>query len=224
MKIPAHSTTITLTLALAACGADDGGASASAPEATLAETSAAEPGSLEAEPARNTVAPAALRSDALPLGAPGPEYTTAGELTRRDDWASWVFLGAALNLTYGADTLPADVFSNVYMEPTAFAHFEDTGEFREGTLTAAVVYLAGTDAPPRAGGLYPTALVAFEMSVKDSTRDPEAPWQYYSFAAGATSAPANPREACFDCHTEHADTDHVFTQFYPVLQAVIARP
>jgi len=151
-----------------------------------------------------------------------PRYTAAGELVRRDDWARWVFLGASLNLSYDDEPPPADFFSNVFMEPTAYAHFEATGEFPDGTQTAAVGYLASSDAAPAEGGLYAGEPVVFEMSVKDSTLDPLVPWRYYSFGDAAT-ATASAREACFDCHTEHAATDHVFTQFYPVLRRLVSQ-
>lgn len=193
MRIQSPSTII-LTLALIACGSAD-----------------SEP---DPEPARE--------SNALALGGSAPQYTAQGELVRRDDWADWVFLGAALNLSYTEEPIATDVLSNVFMEPTAFHHFEQTGEFPEGTLIAAVVYLASGDATPAESGLYAGQELLFEMSAKDSALDPLVPWRYYSFAEDAASATANPREACFDCHTEHAATDHVFTQFYPVLRELAA--
>jgi hypothetical protein len=155
--------------------------------------------------------------DALPELS-GPTYTASGELVRRADWTEWVFLGASLNLSYSEEPPPADFFANVFMEPSAFAHFKRTGEFRDGTMTVAAGYLASGDAEPAEQGQFAGEAVLFEMSVRDSTLDAAVPWRYYSFGEDATAAPANPREACFDCHTEHAATDHVFTQFYPVLR------
>jgi len=179
----------------------------------------------DAEPAE-PAEPSGSTADGLVLEASanavdGPMYTAAGELVRRDDWATWVFLGASLNLSYDEEPPPADFFANVFMEPSAYAHFVETGEFAEGTQTAAVGYLASGDAAPAEGGLYAGDRVVFEMSVKDSSLDSLVPWRYYSFGPEAASAPANPREACFDCHTEHAATDHVFTQFYPVLRGLV---
>jgi hypothetical protein len=58
------------------------------------------------------------------------------------------------------------------------------------------------------------------MSVKDRAKTPEG-WGYYSFDGGPTATPGTarpfPRAACFDCHEEHAETDRVFTQYYPGL-------
>ena len=103
------------------------------------------------------------------------------------------------------------------MEPTAFAHFQATGEFREGTMTALAVYEGATGAPPSHSGTYPGALVGFEMSVKDSARSPVTKWGYYAFGATGAVATANPPDSCFSCHDQNAATDHVFTQFYPAL-------
>jgi hypothetical protein len=67
-------------------------------------------------------------------------------------------------------------------------------------------------------GQYPGDRVAFEMSVKDSEHSPDTVWSYYSFdGTGQSAAPHDPAE-CFDCHDEHAATDHVFSQFYPVIR------
>jgi hypothetical protein len=126
-----------------------------------------------------------------------------------------VLLGSALNLNYLETPYPTDVLSNVYMEPTAYRHFKETAEFREGTMTVLVAYSTASGAPPAVNGLYPDALVAFEMSVKDTERHPEV-WGYYSFGSGPEGTMNAPAE-CFACHDEHAETDHVFTQFYPNL-------
>jgi hypothetical protein len=145
-----------------------------------------------------------------------PAYTAEGLLERPDDWARWTFLGAGVGLSYsgpGGD----NSLSTVFMEPTAYAHFVDTGEFREGTMTALAVYEGATGAPPAHAGTYPGALVGFEMSVKDSARAPATKWSYYVFGSTGAVAAASPPDSCFSCHDQNAATDHVFTQFYPAL-------
>jgi hypothetical protein len=193
------SSTFLLSSAVLGCGSGD------------EDSAPLEPGS----------SPDALARDATSIEAAGANYTATGELVRSDDWLRWVFLGASLNLSYEDEPPPADFFANVFMEPSAYAHFEQTGEFPDGTQTAAVGYLASGGAAPAEHGLYAGENVVFEMSVKDSALDPLVPWRYYSFGDAAT-APANPREACFDCHADHAATDHVFTQFYPVLRELVS--
>jgi hypothetical protein len=150
-----------------------------------------------------------------------PEYDATGALLRPNDWQQWVFIGSAVNLSYGsAAPPPTDALSAVYMEPTAYRHFEAAGEFREGTMTVVTAYATDNAGPPALGGIVPTSLVAFEMSVKDHQRTPEG-WGFYHFDTGPNapvdSAHMLPRSDCFDCHDQHAETDHVFTQYYPAL-------
>jgi hypothetical protein len=144
-----------------------------------------------------------------------PAYAADGALVRVEDWPDWVFLGSAINLNYSPVPAGRDLLSTVFMEPTAVDHFEATGEFREGTMTALAVYEVETDAPPAQSGQFAGRLLDFEMSVKDSSRQPETKWAYYSFGLDGTTAPAAPAASCFACHDQNAETDHVFTQFYP---------
>ena len=144
-----------------------------------------------------------------------PAYAADGALVRVGDWPDWVFLGSAINLSYSPVPAGRDLLSTVFMEPTAVDHFEATGEFREGTMTALAVYEVETDAPPAQSGQFAGRLLDFEMSVKDSSRQPETKWAYYAFGLDGTTATALPAASCFACHDQNAETDHVFTQFYP---------
>lgn len=87
-------------------------------------------------------------------------------------------------------------------------------------MTVVTAYATSAAGPPALGGVVPTNLVAFEMSVKDRQRHPEG-WGFYHFDASSTAAGDSarpvPRSECFDCHDQHAETDHVFTQYYPAL-------
>ncbi len=190
--------TLSLLVTLAGCS------ESTPPEAAGEALADAGAGALDAAP--GDAAPAVVL----------PAYDEAGNLLRAEGWEQWVFLGSAVNLSYTEEPYAADVMSAVYMEPTAFAHFRDTGEFREGTMTVLTAYLGETGSPPARSGFYPGRLVAFEMSVKDRTRHAEG-WGYYGFAEGSDTGDAHPAADCFDCHDAHAETDHVFTQFYPML-------
>ena len=148
-----------------------------------------------------------------------PRYED-GALVRvpETEWRRWVFLGAGLNMNYaGAFEPETDVFSTVYMEPSAYAHYMDHGEFREGTMTALAIYAAGESAAPLKSGLFADEPLGFEMSVKDSDRLPDEVWGYYTFPGRTNLADPNPAQACQQCHADHAETDLVFTQFYTAL-------
>ena len=65
-------------------------------------------------------------------------------------------------------------------------------------------------------------MLGVQVAVKNSHRPDGSttPWAYYRFpdGSGASQAQAEKDGACFECHAEHADLDHVWTQFYPILR------
>ena len=164
-----------------------------------------------------------------PLLAPGdtvPRY--AGDsLIRPDGFERWVLAGASMGLGYaqpsGADAAGATggMFHNVYIEPTAYAHYVRTGRFREGTMMAMTLYEPGQKVHPSKQGFFEGKFLAVEFSLKDSRRYPGS-WAYFNFGKGAkgSRAVANPRQGCQSCHAQNAADDNVFVQFYPTLRAV----
>jgi len=75
-------------------------------------------------------------------------------------------------------------------------------------------------------GSHENDLIALQASVKDSSRF--GGWGFYDFTAGIgklkpQAEPLQQTAGCLACHREKAATDHVFTQFYPVLRASTAK-
>jgi len=98
------------------------------------------------------------------------------------------------------------VFQKAYIQPHAYQEFTQTGKFPEGTV---LILDSGT----------PSGSVL--ASVKD--RRFEGGWGYFEFTNKGGRQPSKseplPKTAgCFACHRDRAATDHVFTQFYPVLR------
>jgi len=157
-----------------------------------------------------------------------PSYNDDGHLLRPDDWERWTFVGSALNLSYSDESHSlcdgGDVMSMVYLEPGAYDVFKSEGSFAQGTMTALAVYCTGTDAEPAVDGVYPTDLELLEMSVKDDAQHDDG-WAYYIFGTGDVGGDASlgawqdssAEDSCFSCHATEAETDFVFTQFYPSL-------
>ena len=167
-----------------------------------------------------------------PLLAPGdtmPRYT-GDSLIRPDGFERWVLAGASIGLGYsqpsGADAAGATggMFHNVYIEPSAYAHYVRTGKFREGTMMAMTLYEPGQKVHPSKQGFFEGKFLAVEFSLKDSARYPGS-WAYFNFGKGAkgSRAVANPRQGCQSCHAQNAADDNVFVQFYPTLRAVSAK-
>ena len=151
-------------------------------------------------------------------------------------YRQWVFVGAPLTphaLNDGAAPFPE--YHNVYVEPTAFAHFAKTGEWPEGTQIVKELVLiyqndnddVGASTEVSGRGYQQGEFAGLELTVKDTKRFADMPggWAYFSFGHNAppyaAQAAAFPADACNACHEANADTDFVFTQFYPVLRAVM---
>lgn len=162
-----------------------------------------------------------------PSAAVMPRYDASRNLLLPGDYRQWVLVGSSLGLTYadpGRDT--HQMFNTTLMEPSAYRHFVQTGEFREGTMLALISQGIATNATPARQGQFASDVHMVEMSVKDSTRTPEG-WAYYVFGGPMgggyrTSAAPQPRASCYSCHEAHAAQDKVFTQFYGLLKE--ARP
>lgn len=163
-------------------------------------------------------------------------YTAEGAVKRPENWRSWIYVGTPLtpNALNGGEA-PFPEFHNVYVEPSAFAAFERTGEWPEGTQIAKELVLVrdgstcfedtGACAEVSGVGYFQGEFQGLELTVKDTARYADEPggWAYYSFGHKAepyaATATAFPTASCNSCHETNAATDFVFTQFYPVLRA-----
>ena len=165
------------------------------------------------------------------------KFTSDGQVTIPENWRSWVFIGTPLTPNALNDgKAPFPEFHNVYMEPTAFAHWQKTGKFAEGTQIAKELVLVrqkdkdemnpdGSTSEVSGIGYFQGEFAGLELTVKDTKRYPNEPggWAYFSFGHNAPpyaqTAKAFPTESCNACHEASAADDFVFTQFYPALRA-----
>lgn len=180
---------------------------------------------LVAEEPAKTAKPAAT---AMPL----PEYDSEGKLLRPAGYEKWVVVGTSIGLGYSdGDKKDPDnpgTFHNVYMQPDAFDHYVQTGEFPEQTVlvvTNLKSQPAKTKGPVSRIGFVAAPTSGLEVAIKDSKRFPDG-WAYYLFHDAPEqqqnpdhkqTATAFPKQECFDCHAAHGADDNVFTQFYSVL-------
>jgi hypothetical protein len=163
-------------------------------------------------------------------GADKPAAVFEGKetLIRPEGYRQWVFVGSSIGLRYNQESEKPTAnhsqhFNNVYVNPVAFREFARTGKFPDGTVFILEVTSAETKAEPGLQGSYQKDFIALEAAVKDNKRLGDG-WAYFSFDDGKgkrkDKATPFPRSACFDCHHQKAATDHVFTQFYPVLRTL----
>lgn len=164
----------------------------------------------------------------------GPIFEGKNTLLRPVNFREWIYVGTSRGLSY-APNPPAqnqasitgstnELYRNVYINPEAYREFAKTGKFPEGTTLVMEKALADTKREPGLQGSYEKEFVGLEVSVKDSSRF-ENGWAYFEFSNGVGStykAKAEPfpvSAGCVACHQQKAETDNVFTQFYPVLRA-----
>jgi hypothetical protein len=139
----------------------------------------------------------------------------------RPAYREWVFVGSSLGLGYTRNQ-GGDMYHNVYIDPASYREYAGTGEFPEGTVLVLETASAEVKNEPGVQGSFEKDLMAMEVSVKDSSRF-EGGWGFFDFTdgTGTLKAQANPlpqSAGCLSCHRDRAATDHVFTQFYPVLR------
>jgi hypothetical protein len=153
-----------------------------------------------------------------------PRFTESKELLRPEGYRDWVFIGATLGLSYNEpdEAKRKDPkFHNLFINPSSYREYEKTGKFPERTIIAMEVLTAGSRESINQQGHFQDKTLGIEVAVKDSSRFDES-WAYFNFIADDGSAKekatAYPKKRCWSCHNEHAATDNVFTQFYPVLR------
>ena len=154
------------------------------------------------------------------------EFTADGKLIRPGGWREWVYVGTPLtpnSLNGGTAGFPE--FHNVYIDPVSYAHWKETGKFRDGTIIAKELALVGSEQAVSGKGYFMGELQGFEIAYKSKKRFPDEPnnWAYFTFGHKPEPydniAAAQPTGACAACHQASAKDDMVFTQYYPILRA-----
>jgi hypothetical protein len=157
-------------------------------------------------------------------------FNDHGELLQPEGFKKWVFIGAPLTphgLNGGKAGFPE--YHHVYVNPDAFAVYERTGVFPDGTVIAKELALVkkgkhkdGSYDAPSGRGYFADKFNGMDVMVKDSKRFKDTQgWGFFNFGHHAPpylkSASAAPAASCAGCHTANAEQDMVFTQFYPIL-------
>ena len=151
----------------------------------------------------------------------GPTYTSAGELVRPSDFREWVFVTSGLGMNYN-DPVPnaparPQAFTNVYVNPSSYRQFMQTGKWPEQTIFILEIRSSASEGSINRGGSYQTDLRAVEAAVKDTARYPGG-WAYFNFGRdGERTAPLPQTASCYTCHTQNAAVENSFVQFYPTL-------
>jgi hypothetical protein len=214
-----------LAFALAAGGASCASGPASEATAAPQPTTAPQPMAAPQPAAPQPSAAAAIART---------RFDDQGRALRPVDWRRWVYVGTPLTpnaLNKGKAAFPE--FHNVYVEPGAYDSYMKTGAWAEGTqIVKELVSVRKSDNAPDGSsvessgrGYFQGEFQGLELLVKEPQRFGKEPggWGFFSFGhkpepydATATLLPVS---ACSGCHEGSADTDFVFTQYYPALRA-----
>jgi hypothetical protein len=152
-------------------------------------------------------------------------FNQDGELERPTGYRKWTYVGTPLTPNDMNDgNAPFPEFHSVYMNPEAYNHYEETGEFPDGTVLVKELISVGEKEASSGSGYFMGEFIGLEVAMKDKTRFKDEPgnWAYFSFGHKyplKDKAMAQPAVSCNDCHIGNAEEDWVFTQYYPVLRA-----
>lgn len=148
-----------------------------------------------------------------------------GELKRPTGYREWVYVGTPVtpnDLNNGKAAFPEH--HNVYIDPKSWAHWKETGEFRDGTILMKELVSVGSKAAVSGNGYFQGEFIGLEATIKSKKHFPNEPgnWAYYSFSSSdhkTLTETAKPfaTSSCNACHAAAAEDDFVFTQYYPVL-------
>lgn len=165
------------------------------------------------------------RRESVGASQPKPAIDSDNVMTRPEGYRSWIYVGTPLTPNdMNPPEAPFPEFHNVYIHPDDFAHYENTGEFRDGTVIIKELVSVGSKRATSGVGYFMGEFVGLEATIKDSRRFPEEPgnWAYYSFGHSYPLKDASePQDTmfCNACHGANAEQDWVFTQYYPVLRS-----
>jgi Cytochrome P460 len=159
----------------------------------------------------------------------GIEFTADGKLKRPVGYRKWVYIGTPVtpnDLNDGEAPFPE--FHAVYIDPESFAHYEKTGEFRDGTVMVKELIGVGAKEATSGKSYFMGDFSGLETSIKDSKRYKDEPgsWAYFSFGHKyplKAEVAKNAAASCNECHQTSAAKDYVFSQYYPILRASAPR-
>jgi hypothetical protein len=156
--------------------------------------------------------------------APAARYTKDGKLEYPTDYRTWIFLSAGVDMAYSeaAKAMAAGgmhAFDNVFVDRAAYAAFQKTGTWPDGTVMMLEVRRGATKGSINQGGQFQTDRLGYEAHVKDSKRF-KSGWAFFGFRGEEPGRELPQTSDCNVCHQDHAAVDTTFVQFYPTLLPV----
>ncbi|MFZ0923124.1 MAG: cytochrome P460 family protein, partial [Candidatus Acidiferrales bacterium] len=137
------------------------------------------------------------------------QYADRNRLVRPKNYREWIYLSSGLGMAYSPNPNTPPAFTNVFVAPGAYRAFVATGHWPDKTILVLEEREASSKGSINKGGHFQSDVRGIAAAVKDESRFPEK-WAYFSFGLDQQSAPANPKEACWQCHNQHGAVDNTF--------------
>ena len=147
----------------------------------------------------------------------GPQFDKDGKLAHPEDYRrTWIFLSSGFGMSYSPGANRNPQFTNVFVNPSAYGHFVANGKWPDKTMFVLEEYESTSRGSINKSGSYQEKLGGLVVEVKDEKRY-DNKWAYFSFGTDKkTTGPIEPaKNACWNCHEDHAAVEHTFVQFYP---------
>jgi Cytochrome P460 len=163
--------------------------------------------------------PGSSHSDAANAAAgDAPTYTADGQLKMPEHYREWIFLTSGVDMSYTPSPAMAgqSMFDNVFVNPSAYRVFQQTGTWPDKTtLVLEVRGAKGPSSINKRGHSQSPEIMGMEVHVKDAKL--EGGWGFFEFNNPGTATLIKRPAACYECHETHAAVDTTFVQFYPTL-------
>ena len=161
--------------------------------------------------------PVAAFNQNPPTAISAPEYTEKGQLKLPEQYREWVYLSTGMDMSYSAGgTADHHMFDNVFVNPSAYKSFLQTGTWPDKTMLVLEVRGAEQTSINKRGNSQSGEVMGVEVHIKDEGRFP-GKWAFFSFDSGSVGNLFPSGAACYSCHQAHAAVDTTFVQFYPTL-------
>src|SRR6266849_6213524 len=145
-----------------------------------------------------------------------PQFTPEGKLVRPAGYRKWVYVSSGYGMSYSQSPSGTQMFTNVFVTPTAYDYFAANGNWPDKTMFVLEVYGSTSRGSINKHGSYQTELSGLDVEVKDESRFADK-WAYFNFDPMSKTASATPpsKNECWRCHDQNAAVEHSFVQFYP---------
>ena len=150
-----------------------------------------------------------------------PQYTGDGKMKLPENYREWVYLSTGLDMSYSPAAQAAGtdhhMFDNVFVNPSSYKAFKETGTWPDKTVLVLEVRGAQSKGSINQRGNFQTDnMMGLEVHVKDEAKFP-GKWAFFGFDDSKLGNMVPTSAQCYSCHADHAAVDTTFVQFYPTL-------